>query len=219
MAIRPKPDNPLRIKPKALEELAHLRAALKWCRDFGTAIDGGANMGAWANLMATRFKRVHAFEPDPDNFLKMAENIGHLDGIQMHEAALGEKAGTSLLAGKSSTSRHLARGRAKDYADKKRGVVPVIRLDDMKLDHVGLIKLDLEGYELWALRGAKETIERCAPVIIIEVVPRYERRFGGPGHGAITFLTDNISISYTEVETLWPNHILVPPGFKKEGGE
>ena len=208
--------------------MAHLRAALLWVRDFGCAIDGGANVGAWSILMARHFKTVHAFEPDPDNFSTMSWNTGPPTGdmpvkdwdgeIIRHEEALGETPGKAHLAGKSSTSRHLARGVAKDYGDKKRGVVPVVRLDDLELDHVGLIKLDLEGYELWALRGARETIERWAPVMIIESVPRYERRFGGPGHGAQEFLTDEISVRYREVETLWPNHILVPPGFEKREG-
>jgi len=46
--------------------------------------------------------------------------------------------------------------------------VPMIALDSLALTDIDLIELDLEGYEYDALLGAKETIERNKPVLIIE---------------------------------------------------
>jgi hypothetical protein len=40
----------------------------------------------------------------------------------------------------------------------------------LKLDHCDLIQLDIEGYEMFALRGAKETIKKFHPLICIEYV-------------------------------------------------
>jgi len=44
----------------------------------------------------------------------------------------------------------------------------MIALDSLALTDIDLIELDLEGYEYDALLGAKETIERNKPVLIIE---------------------------------------------------
>ena len=42
-------------------------------------------------------------------------------------------------------------------------------LDELKIADVDLIALDLEGYELHALKGAEQTIKRCGPMIQCEV--------------------------------------------------
>ncbi len=44
-----------------------------------------------------------------------------------------------------------------------------LRLDDVDLQELDLIKLDLEGAELGALAGARVTIHRCKPAVIVEV--------------------------------------------------
>ena len=41
-------------------------------------------------------------------------------------------------------------------------------IDALGLDQLSLIQLDVEGHELLALQGAQKTIERCAPIIMIE---------------------------------------------------
>ena len=43
-----------------------------------------------------------------------------------------------------------------------------LTIDSLKLENVGLIKIDTQGCELHVLRGAAKTIERCHPVIIFE---------------------------------------------------
>ena len=48
------------------------------------------------------------------------------------------------------------------------GDIPTLLIDDLALQGCDLIYLDIEGYELPALRGAESTIERCKPVISIE---------------------------------------------------
>ena len=47
-------------------------------------------------------------------------------------------------------------------------LVPTIALDDMQLDHLALLKIDVEGHEWDVLQGAEETIRSCHPVIYFE---------------------------------------------------
>ena len=49
------------------------------------------------------------------------------------------------------------------------GAIPTLRVDDLGLKVCDLLYLDIEGYELFALRGSAETIRRCRPVIACEV--------------------------------------------------
>jgi|SRR5579872_5848494 len=51
-----------------------------------------------------------------------------------------------------------------------RATVPALRLDSLKLARVDLIKIDVEGMELEALEGARATIERCHPILTVEII-------------------------------------------------
>ncbi len=64
------------------------------------------------------------------------------------------------------------------------------RLDDFDLEEVDFIKIDCEGYELWVLQGAVETLKRCKPCLIVEQKPEtgMEERYGVTAKDAIAFL-------------------------------
>jgi hypothetical protein len=61
-------------------------------------------------------------------------------------------------------------GQKIDYSKGASAMVDVIAIDDLKLDRLDLLKIDVEGMELEVLTGAKNTIDRNRPVMIIEVV-------------------------------------------------
>lgn len=69
------------------------------------------------------------------------------------------------------------------------GTLPQMRLDDMKLCNVDLLYLDIEGYELHALRGAADTIARCRPVIGVEINRNIEH-YGATAEQLRAWLTD-----------------------------
>ena len=61
-------------------------------------------------------------------------------------------------------------GQVIDYSDDKTVAVQQISLDAMALPRVDLIKLDIEGMELEALEGARQLIETCRPVVLVEQI-------------------------------------------------
>lgn len=170
-------------------QLDHLDAALKHVRTFGLAIDGGAHVGTWTNVMARRFQIVHAFEPCEETFDCLARNIesacaGTGCDVHLHQIALGADFASAGMAedGKYSNGGNTG-GR---YLDGM-GTITVVPLDGFLKDLLRLdfLKLDLEGYEPFAISGAAETIRRFRPVVMIEDKHRMAFRFGyHPGEGA-----------------------------------
>lgn len=102
---------------------------------------------------------VHAFECNP----KMVECLRHnCQGAQIYPFALGCTFGTVKFnewPGNLGAS-HIHRYDGND--------VPCIPLDSLMLPRVDFIKLDVEGWEVQSIFGARETIMRCRPRMIVE---------------------------------------------------
>lgn len=175
---------------------AHLDRAMSHVKQFRTAIDGGAHVGTWAIPMAARFWRVFAFEPSRDTFDALRQNLeahGQTNVTEFH-AALGERSGRARMtiddpaqvAAGNLGARHIAKG---DDVD-------VVPLDHLALVDVDFIKIDVEGYEPFALRGAKNTLVRCRPVVLFEDKWHW-KRYGLPAKAPHDFL---LSLGAREID-------------------
>jgi hypothetical protein len=71
------------------------------------------------------------------------------------------------------------------------GVVPVYRIDDLGLDVCDLIVLDIEGYELEALTGARETLAQHRPVVMLEDLGHIDKHGFGTTASLYTFLAEH----------------------------
>jgi len=131
-------------------------------------IHAGGNMGIYTKIFAAHFEKVFVFEPEDDNFTCLALNCCHLSNVFMYKAALGAFNKTTGIDKKNpeSCGNHQVTGRS--------GRVPMLTIDNLCQDKVALIHLDIEGYELFALQGAVETIKRCRPLIAYESVGGYK---------------------------------------------
>jgi len=131
--------------------------------DAPVVADGGANKGhVTARLLAALpGARLHAFEPQPRLARKLAKRFADEPRATVHAVALGETAALlplTVMSRPTLSSLYAPSGIHDKYADQALAVtetvdVPVARLDAV-LDRVDVIKLDLQGYELPALRGA-----------------------------------------------------------------
>lgn len=153
-----------------LEAMGHIRGAEGGeAMARATAIDAGANVGAYARAMAGAFGHVHAFEPAPDTFACLARNVadwGLGSRITAYPNALSARAeGVSMGSGglfRRSISREVAGP----------GDIPALPIDSLGLQDVLFLKLDVEGYELKVLTGAETTLKRCAPYVMMELKAR-----------------------------------------------
>jgi FkbM family methyltransferase len=154
----------------------------------GTLVDIGAHDGLLTIPLARLpGSRVLAFEPLPSAFARLQAALcaafgGDPDHLECHHLALGDHQGSITLAMPvlDGVAQEQWASTAKDYAAHvsarvtvERFTVPMRRLDDFALTDVTAIKLDAEGAEYEILRGARETLLRCRPVLTLEVEERH----------------------------------------------
>jgi len=134
----------------------------------GVAVQAGGAMGMWAKRMAQVFDVVYTFEPTPQSFYCLNFNCPE-ENIVAFNAALGMDTGMVNM----QFPEHKKRSKTgKDnyggFRCFKGGHIPTMLLDDLELPGCDLLMLDLEGYELFALKGAIKTINDHHPVIVME---------------------------------------------------
>lgn len=126
------------------------------------ALQAGGHVGAVPLELAKRFQRVYTWEPELRNFQAMVRNTDGIEGIYPARGCLGDGRGCVAVDVQPTVSGgHQTRAGAV-------GEVPCYRIDDLGLDACDLICLDTEGYEMIALRGAIETVEKFRPLLVIE---------------------------------------------------
>ncbi|NBO29143.1 MAG: FkbM family methyltransferase [Synechococcaceae bacterium WB8_1B_057] len=123
-------------------------------------LQAGGNCGLYVKKYASLFKVVYTFEPDPVNFYCLNLNVTE-HNVFKYQAALGYHRETINIA------NHMPNNVGAKHVQGI-GPVPTIRIDDLGLKVCDCIQLDIEGFELHALHGARETLVRCRPILIVE---------------------------------------------------
>ena len=135
-------------------------------------IEGGANIGAHtvhlAKLVGPRGK-VLAYEPQRAIFRLLRANLAlnKLSNVRALQAAVGRRAGWLPVP----VVNYAAKGNfgGVSLRNARSGhPVRVIALDSLRLSAVRLLKLDVEGMEIAALRGARRLISRHRPLLYVE---------------------------------------------------
>jgi FkbM family methyltransferase len=131
------------------------------------ALDIGAHVGTWSVLVSGRAKKVIAFEPEPENFSFLLQNVKPYPNIEAHNQALWSSSGKATLrvAGANTGSHSLI----KDYVQSpsKEIEVELVKLDDVIHEKVNFIKMDAEGSEMEIIKGASRVLQDH-PVIALE---------------------------------------------------
>jgi len=137
-----------------------------------TLLDCGANYGYWSVLVTSKPFGAHraiAIEPSSDNFSKLANNASvNGNRFETMKCAIGSTKGTARLSGTKHEAFSIAGGT--DRGEE----VPVMALDDLLDDGkiaIGgkyLIKLDVEGVEIDAIKGGTKLLAGDSVIICEE---------------------------------------------------
>lgn len=150
----------------SLRHVQSVEWAIKRCKQHRVAIQAGGNIGLWPRRLARSFEKVITFEPDAVSRECLEKNVPM--NVVVQEMALGSAVRRCGMHHKSLGSH-----RVKDGDD-----VVMTNVDSMNLRTLDLLQFDIEGYELFALEGAAETILRCKPLIQVELRENMLNRYG-----------------------------------------
>jgi FkbM family methyltransferase len=142
-----------------------------------TIFDIGANIGQTSlNMLKTQKLKgltatVYAFEPYPKTFHKLETNIAlnKRDNILAFNIGLGTQKGILHMAQHIPSNS----GGFRMTEDSTNAIsVPVISLDEFvsenQITHIDYIKIDVEGFEIQVIQGAKKTLEKFKPILVFE---------------------------------------------------
>jgi FkbM family methyltransferase len=139
-------------------------------------LDIGANVGlltVWLSRLVGPRGKVFAFEPNPTLQRRLESTIGRnqIANVVLSPVALGRDTTTMQLRVPKDNSGKGSLIREFDSADIETISVPVIRLSDFVVTHgitsIGLLKIDVEGFEDEVFQGALEVLERIPPQCIL----------------------------------------------------
>jgi FkbM family methyltransferase len=173
-------------------------------------VDAGANIGVYSQFISRCVGptgAVHCFEPSPENFSRLQAATRKLANVRLSQAAVGECSGSSKLY--LSDRLNVDHRTYPTEGDSRRAVeVDIIALDDYFRagQRVDLIKMDIQGYELHALRGANRVLADNPPAkLLLEFWPYGLEQAGANWSELIdTVRAKNMSIVQIT------NHALVP---------
>lgn len=141
-----------------------------------TVVEIGANIGVHTIPLARKCAPglLYAFEPQHRVFQVLCANLA-LNGIGnvlAYPEACGEAEGEAVVPPLDYDAVVNFGGVSLQPAEAQGTIggtkVRVVALDSLNLPACGLLKIDVEGFEPMVLRGARETIARCRPIIYTE---------------------------------------------------
>lgn len=164
-----------------------VEAFRRYAKPGAVVFDVGANVGQYS-LLASKLVgpggRVYAFEPSPDVLVKLQHHleINHADNVVLTRKAVADSNGTARFypANENSNQGVGSLLPAEEYRGQIRTndsiEVDVITLDgfcdEHGIDHIDLLKIDVEGYDLDVLKGAEKVLARSPDIVILaEVEP------------------------------------------------
>ncbi len=229
------PDDPFWFRLELLtnrhegETTAHIR---NLTRPGMTVLDIGGHVGYYTRLMSSLVGssgRVITFEPHPRNMEVLRRNVASASNVTTLQVALAEREGTAVLHDylmmSASGSLHydesirdvqraqIAEGdiapRARDFQPQE-FTVRTARVDDLLaeqgIQRVDVVKMDIEGAELGALRGMQATIQRSPHLaLVMEYNPLGLQAFG---HNPADALQEVLAMGFQKLYLIQPDATL-----------
>lgn len=178
---------------KAFSDRRERRLLAGYLTQTSVAIDVGANIGVYSCFLSRCVGDtgiVHSFEPSPDNFSRLHAAVARCPNVHANLLGVGDRTGEQVLY--VSDDLNVDHRLYPTIGEPRTRVrIRTTRLDDYipPGSRVDLIKLDIQGYELHALRGADRVLaDNSAVKLLLEFWPYGLRQAGAPWKDLVEFL-------------------------------
>ena len=131
-------------------------SALEYVKQWRVCLDIGSNIGQWTRPLSRKFESVVCFEPNPNFRECFKKNIDE-NNVLLWPVGLSDKEHKAKQGFNSTVLRN------------EEGDIDCRTLDSFALTNVDFVKIDVDGFEIPLLNGAKETLIKNNPVINIEM--------------------------------------------------
>jgi FkbM family methyltransferase len=200
----------------------HLQPIIERCATQGNAaVEVGTHVGFLTVCMARHFNRIHAFEPLPRSFQLLNANLAlngcnHVSTYNLLpcDPELAMALANDALQGIAACRRgstpndamvgNVAVLACTDAAEQSHAPRRIATIDGLRLDDVGLIRLDTKGCDLRVLQGARRTIDTARPTIAF-ASEQYEAGRGGDTLDDVRRFFADCDYSLTQIADARPN--------------
>jgi FkbM family methyltransferase len=164
-------------------EAETINLALNLIKEGDVFLDIGANIGIYSMAASKKGAKVFSFEPHPEAFLDLQNNIALNPDLEANvnllNMALSDKDGNVDFicapdSAYSSLGNAISSGRSNQFSTEHKISVPSTTIDSFiskyKIESIALCKIDVEGGELNVLRGAKGALSnKKIKLILLEI--------------------------------------------------
>ena len=163
----------------------------KFIKSGTDSIDVGVYRGVYSYEMSKYSEKVHSFEPNPIIFKYINKNLKKfIKNINLYNFALSNQNKTMNLkipirnsnSNKEIFEEYYEMGKAtihneNNFENYENFEIQTKKIDEFNFDNkISLIKIDVEGHELEVIEGAKNTIKRDKPVLLVEIEKQYTKK-------------------------------------------
>lgn len=152
---------------QVFEHVSDIDRMMTHVSDHRICVQAGGACGVWPLRFSQLFEWVYTFEPQPENYQCLVNNTREAKNIIARHSPLTNDHQGYRVHNDIVERENYGAG----YVVPDQTGVQSVRIDDLLLDSCGLIQLDIEGYELDALKGGRETIDAYRPTIVLEEKP------------------------------------------------
>lgn len=162
-----------------------------------SVLDVGANVGFFTLLAASKIGstgHVYAFEPVPSvrSALEYNLSLNLFDNVTIYAKAVSDITGTVVINEGPEGHKGLSSMRPLESVTRQHNIESVAINDiTAELGKICLIKIDVEGAELLALRGMVQLLNRDRPYLVIEFTDAFLKSFGHTDVMLRSFLEEN----------------------------
>lgn len=172
-----------------------LNKFIKYCesqsKKFKLILDVGAWCGTWTRAMQPFAEKIVAFEPDKTHF-KCLQRNATINCDPRMEAVGSEIKWISLTEDNFTQAKRI----------HKQGDIRMVTLDYFDFKNVDMIKIDVEGYEMEVLKGAKKTLENVK-FLMIEL-NNNTKKYGSSNQEVEKYIA---SLGFKVILEHWPDKV------------